>query len=354
MKFAVKFGVMLAALCSGWVQAGTINLGQAANYNVFVKGNFTAQTADTEGSAAIGGNLVINGGYDFGYVNKGTSATVTVAGNVNKSGSGYLNVYNGNGNSSLGNLTYGGALSNTEGGIGANRLQHSSSSVNFNTAFAQLEALSASLAAQTQATTRSEQWGTLTFKPAATAANDVYVFNLTQADLNNNHTLKIDNSSISKDALIVLNISNPTGVASTKSYNQAACASGARDCVTLSELRVEIGNVETSRQLSNGRTYLDQNILFNFNGVNDLRIDSSIYGSVLAPKAAISAKGGVLWGQVMANSWSGNQQINWSPLDVPTTPPAVSAPPAWSLLLLPLLFILRRHKPNQQLTPAYC
>jgi len=353
MKFAVKFAVMLTALCSSWAHAGTINLGQAANYNVFVKGNFTAQTADTEGSAAIGGNLVIDGGYDFGYVNKGTAATVTVAGSVLKSGSGHLNVYNGNGNSSLGNLTYGGTLSNTGGGIGASSTVRTSSTVNFNTAFAQLEALSASLAAQTQPTSRTEQYGTLTFKPAATTANDVYVFNLSQADLNNNHTVKIDNTNISKDALIVFNISNTAGVASTKSYNQAACAAGAKNCVTLSQLRVEIGNVETSRQLSNGRTYLDQNILFNFNGINDLRIDSSIYGSVLAPKAAISAKGGVLWGQVMANSWSGNQQVNWSPLDVPNTPPTVSAPPAWSLLGLALLLVLRRREPRQQLTPAF-
>lgn len=353
MKFAVKFAVMLTVLCSSWVEAGTINLGQAANYNVFVKENFSAQTADTEGAAAIGGNLVVDGGYDFGYVNKGTANTVTVAGNVLKSGGGYLNIYNGNGNQSLGNLTYGGTLSNTGGGIGASSTVNSNSSVNFNTAFAQLEALSANLAAQTQNTTRNEQWGTLTFKPAVTTTNDVYVFNLTQADLNNNHTVKIDNTNISKDALIVFNISNTAGVTSTKSYNQAACATGSAGCVTLSELRVEIGNVETSRQLSNGRTYLDQNILFNFNGVNDLRIDSSIYGSVLAPKAAISAKGGVLWGQVMANSWKGNQQINWSPLDVPNTPPTVSAPPAWTLFGLACLMMLRRRKHSQQLTPAF-
>ena len=353
MKFAVQCGVILAALCSGFVQAGTINLGQAANYNVFVKGNFTAQTADTEGSAAIGGNLVINGGYDFGYVDKGKSTTVSVAGNVIKSGDGHLNVYNGQGNTSLGNLTYSGSLNKTGGGIGANSLTKTNSSINFNTAFAQLEALSASLAAKTQSAVPNEQWGTLTFKPAPTAANDIYVFNLTQADLNNLHTVKIDNSQISKDALIVFNVSNQSGVASTKSYTQAACNAGDTSCVTLSELRIEIGGVETSRQGSNGRTYLDQNILFNFNGITDLRIASSIYGSVLAPKAAISATGGVLWGQVIASSWSGNQQINWSPLDVPTTPPTVSAPPAWSLLLLPLLFLLRRRSSTQSLVVAF-
>lgn len=352
MKFAVQFGVLLAVLCSCGAEAGTINLGQAANYNVFVKGDFTAQTADTEGAAAIGGNLVVDGGYDFGYVNKGTASTVTVAGNVSKSGNGHLNVYNGNGNVSLGNLNYSGTLSNTGGGIGANSVTKTNNNINFSSAFAQLEALSASLAAKTQSATPNTEWGTLTFKPAATAANDVYVFHLTQTDLNNLHTVKIDNSQINKDALIVFNISNPDGVASTKSYSQAACASNDKSCVTLSELRVEIGGIETSRQQNNGRTYLDQNILFNFSGVTDLRIASSIYGSVLAPKAAISATGGVLWGQVIASSWSGNQQINWSPLDVPTSQPKVSAPPAWSLLLLPLLLILRRRTTASQLSMA--
>lgn len=33
----------------------------AGNFNVFVEGNFTVNGSETEGSVAIGGNLIVNG-----------------------------------------------------------------------------------------------------------------------------------------------------------------------------------------------------------------------------------------------------------------------------------------------------
>lgn len=339
MKHWLKYAVTLLSLAVSGAHAGSISLGQAANYNMFVKGNFSASSADTEGSAAIGGNLIINGGYDFGYVTgNGNAASVTVAGNIQKSGSNWLNVYNGT--QTQGKLVYGGTLSNTGGGNIGGNIQRQASTVNFNSAFAQLEQLSATLAAMTTPTATSQDTlnKVLTFTPAVANPSNVYVFNVTQDDLNSFHTIKVDNSKISSDALIVFNMANPNGTQSNANTTNSKCTAGNTKCFQLTQTSYQVGNMSTN----SGHTALDSHILFNFNGINNLRIDASVYGSILAPTAAISAKGGVIWGQVMAKSWSGNQQVNWNALNVPTPTPSVSAPPVWFLLALPFAAMLRR------------
>lgn len=341
MKLAVVFSLVVASLCSMASQAGGISLGQAANYNVFVKENFSASSSDTEGAAAIGGNLLVNGGYDFGYVNSSAPATVTVGGNVVKSGQGYLNVYDGAGNSKLGDLVYGGSYSVSNGGVGTASTTKAPSSVDFNSAFAHLNKLSDELAAKTTpavGVNRNTQDGVLVFTPAKVTADNVYVFNVTQDDLNQFHTIRVDNANISKDALIVFNMSNPNGTQAKNWTPQAKCAVGQKDCMSLTQVRYEVG------ELNSNSPAIANHVLFNFNGINDLRISSSVYGSILAPKAAVSTEWGVIWGQVMAKSWSGNQQVNWSPLDIPPGGnSSVSAPaPTALLLLLPALFWFRR------------
>lgn len=341
MKLAVVLSLVAASLCSMASQAGGISLGQAANYNVFVKENFSASSSDTEGAAAIGGNLLVNGGYDFGYVNSSAPATVTVGGNVVKSGDGYLNVYDGAANTKLGDLVYGGSYDVSKGGVGAASTTKAPSSVDFNSAFTHLNKLSDELAAKTTpavGVNRNTQDGVLVFTPAKVTTDNVYVFNVTQDDLNQFHTIRVDNANISKDALIVFNMSNPNGTQAKNWTPQAKCAVGQKDCMSLTQVRYEVGD------LNSNSPAIANHVLFNFNGINDLRISSSVYGSILAPKAAVSTEWGVIWGQVMAKSWSGNQQVNWSPLEIPPGGnTSVSAPhPTALLLLLPALFWFRR------------
>lgn len=341
MKLVVLFGLVAASLFSVASQAGSISLGQAANYNVFVKENFSASTSDTEGAAAIGGNLIVDGGYDFGYVNSSAPTTVTVGGNVVKTGPGHLNVYDGAGNSRLGDLVYAGDYSVSGGGVGVANKTKAPSSVDFTSAFAQLNALSDQLAAKTTPAVQVEQNtrdGILVFTPAKATADNVYVFNITQDDLNSFHTIRVDNANISKDALVVFNMSNPKGTPSNKWTGQNKCAAGNKTCMSMTQVRYEVGD------LNSNSSAIANHVLFNFNGINDLRIESSVYGSILAPKAAISTQWGVIWGQVMAKSWSGNQQVNWAPLDVPPGGNnSVSAPsPIALLLLVPALFWFRR------------
>lgn len=343
MKVAVLLSLLASTLFSVSSYAGSISLGQAANYNMFVKENFSASSSDTEGAAAIGGNLIVDGGYDFGYVNNSAPATVTVGGNVVKNGWGHLNVYDGAGNTRLGDLVYGGSYTVSNGGVGAAATTQGASDVDFNSAFAHLNALSDQLAAKTTpdvATNRNTQDGILVFTPATATADNVYVFNIMQDDLNSFHTIRVDNSNISKDALVVFNLTNPTGSQAKNWTSQNKCAVGQTDCLSMTQVRYEVGD------LNSNNPAIANHVLFNFNGINDLRIESSVYGSILAPKAAISTTWGVIWGQVMAKSWSGNQQVNWAPLNVPPGGnSSVSAPsPVALLLLVPVLFWSRRRK----------
>ncbi len=353
MKQWLKFAVTCLALTTGFAQAGSISLGQAANYNLFVKENFSATSADTEGAVAIGGNMIIDGGYDVGFVTgSGNAASLTVGGDIIKSGTGALNVYNGNYKIGAapygkpGNLVYGGTVPvpGSQNSIYASSKTNQQPAINFNTAFSQLEQLSSTLANMTTpiTTNRNTQDRILTFKPAVVSTSNVYVFELTQADLENFRTIRIDNSNISKDALIVFNMTNKAGTVASEQSTAMTCPPGTPNCFTLRQNTYQIGN-----QVTESNTKLGQNVLFNFNGINDLRISSAVYGSILAPKAAINAPTGVIWGQVIAKSWTGNEQVNFNPLNIPTGQPTVSAPPAWALMLLPLLLVIRRRYSNQ-------
>jgi choice-of-anchor A domain-containing protein len=225
--------------------------------------------------------------------------------------------------------------------VGSASTTKAPSSVDFNSAFTHLNKLSDELAAKTTPAVginRNTQDGVLVFTPAKVTTDNVYVFNVTQDDLNQFHTIRVDNANISTDALIVFNMSNPNGTQAKNWTPQAKCAVGQKDCMSLTQVRYEVGD------LNSNSPAIANHVLFNFNGINDLRISSSVYGSILAPKAAVSTEWGVIWGQVMAKSWSGNQQVNWSPLDIPPGGnTSVSAPhPTALLLLLPALFWFRR------------
>src|SRR6185312_2448827 len=55
----------------------------------------------------------------------------------------------------------------------------------------------------------------------------------------------------------------------------------------------------------------NNHVLFNFIDATSLTFSGiGMEGSVLAPNAAINGQSGVIWGQVIGSSWSGNMQIN--------------------------------------------
>ena len=61
-----------------------------------------------------------------------------------------------------------------------------------------------------------------------------------------------------------------------------------------------------------------------------------MYGSILAPKASIEAPHGVIWGQVIADSWHGNTQINDNPFVSKKPNVGVTVPEPTSIAILAL------------------
>ena len=84
------------------------------------------------------------------------------------------------------------------------------------------------------------------------------------------------------------------------------------------------------------------NVLFNFYEAKNIEIGGGIYGSILAPNAAINGNSGVLTGQIIANSFSGSTQLNYSPFETDEPPTSVSEPAIPALFLLAVLILFRR------------
>jgi choice-of-anchor A domain-containing protein/MYXO-CTERM domain-containing protein len=369
MKKLWVLTLVLNAVMATSAQAATIDLGQAANYNAFIKDNFTANTSDTRGSLAVGGNLIIqpgnggSGGYSIGYGATGTGPSLVVGGDIVKTGDGWLNVHK-NGNN-VGNAVYAGKLNvaNTQWGgqpfsANATKVSAANLPVDFNAAFAHLTTLSAQLASQTTAatTTKTE---ILTFTPAKATADNVYVFNLTQEDFNRYQGFNVQ--GVNKDALIVFNISNPNKVASSYNNNAADaafCKKGEANCVVFSQKSVYLNGVNAASGTigtADPTAPLASQILYNFKDVARLKIASDVYGTILSPKAAIETNQGVVWGQVIAKSWKGNAEIDPAPLKPPvgTNPPVVSEPPLWAALLLLVAGLLLSRRRSQPLPAGW-
>lgn len=343
MNTTVKLVLALCTLAAGSAYAGNISLGQAAEFNTFLKTDMTIDpaSADTEGRVAMGGNLTIHGGYSFAHINAAASgAEVIVGGNVIKTGGGSLSIHGGT-PASQGQLVYGGTLTGTMGAGTASKL--SNTGIDFNAAFAHLNKLSEQLAKSTATNiNRQENWSELVFTPAAPNASNIYVIDLTQQDLNQFSTFKIDNKNIAKDALIVFNV-KPADKSTTVEFKIS---------------QMDLGNNISTHKFINSQTQqsgIDKHILFNFYGVTNLNLKSSVYGSILAPTANINASTGVAWGHVIANSWKGNMQMNWAPLDVPkgSTPPVSAPSPIALLLLVPALFWFRQRQVSRTAQLAY-
>lgn len=84
-------------------------------------------------------------------------------------------------------------------------------------------------------------------------------------------------------------------------------------------------------------------LLFNFVDATDIELSGTLYASVLAPTANITASGpATFWGQVIANSWSTGSasQFNYDLFGEASNVVEVPAPSTWALfgLVVGLLF----------------
>ena len=314
--------ILLLSSLSYSALAGIINLGAASNYNAFIHQNFSSTGSDVEGRVAAGGNVSISN-YSINiknsqqlYTDTNVLPALVVGGDLNfTSGEIAGDVYVG------GDYTPTGSGTITNGSLN-NMAVAPVAPINFDTEFAFLNDLSANLGLLAANGVAKDLYSSNQYLKGAGEnglANDLHVFNLDASDMlfNVYHLSAVDQGDT-----VLLNIA---GTDITTSWGDFG------------------GDNNSATSLRN----MSDNVIFNFFEAETLNIKAALYGSILAPKADIKAPYGVIWGQVIANSWQGNTQINDNPLanqsnNAPAlVEPTVTVPEPSSIIILALgLFVL--------------
>jgi choice-of-anchor A domain-containing protein len=261
--------------------AGLVNLGAASDYNVFIHQDFSATSSDVEGRLAAGGVLSISS-YSVNikdgtqlYADTGLYPAVVTGGDlVFSNGQIAGNVYVG------GNYTPISSASITNGTVTVG----GPSPIDFDIEFEKLNTLAPNLASIGANSSANVEYSTqrLVGSGQNGVGSDLHVFSLDASDMKSSDYLL---SQVDKDDTVLLNISGTDIITSYGNF-------GGSD-FSLADM--------------------SDNIIFNFYEAENLTINAALFGSILAPKAHVSAPWGVIWGQVIANSWEGNTQINDSP-----------------------------------------
>jgi len=312
--------LIMAVLVSIPTFAVQIDLGSASKYNAFIKDDFTVAGSDTQGRIAVGGDFIIGGGNDVGYkiesFGMGSGPSLIVGGNVIKNGNGSFNVYEAGPHQSphAGELVYAGKVINNgteitsavNGEVEAQLIKVNKAElpVDFDNAFAYLNQLSDDLKTSTAVGTSEAKWSTLTFTPTTTPSDNVYVFNVTQEQINASTGWNVD--GVSDEATVVFNINNNNAIAGKQNWggDKDTCAQGQVGCVQFSQTNISINGKLLSSNYNehNYNPDFKQQVLFNFAGASKVNLASDMYGSVLAPSADIKANPSVIYGQVIGNS----------------------------------------------------
>lgn len=269
-RFLPVLAVVLVALPPSFAHAGTIGLGES--YNVLVFGNFSATSSDVEGRLAAGGNVSLNH-YSVGDKLTGDmvgGASLVVGGNLTfPSG----RVYHGD-------IVVGGSAAGVGSpvlnGLAPYALQQGGPlPIDFAAEQARLGQLSTGLAALGATGTSLYQWSQLFLTGDGTS--DLQIFNIAAADLAASTNLVISGVAAGTD--VIINVSGT-----------AASMSGGMDQFF---------------------TQNREHVLFNFYEAETLSLANvGVQGSILAPDADIQTNWGVIWGQVVGESWSGPMQVN--------------------------------------------
>lgn len=282
LKSFLSAAGLLALLATMPAQAGPLG-----DFNVMTFGNFSAPSSDVEGRLYAGGNVSLSS-YSVGDKLTGPLVggdSLVVGGDLTfTSGA----VYNGNvavGGSAAGvdsSVRWGlinGGQTLTEN-LGANL------PVDFTAEEARLTQISQTLAAQSDTGTSEYKWSQLFLSGDGSAGKQV--FTVDAADLGAASNIVVQN--IADGVEVVVNVTGTT-----------ASMSGGMD-----------------QFFTDNR----QNVLFNFFEAESLALSNiGVQGSILAVDADITTGWGVVWGQVVAENWTGPMQVNEAPFEgtVPLT-----------------------------------
>lgn len=267
-----------------------LRAGPLGEFNVMTFGDFSAPSSDVEGRLYAGGNVSLSS-YSVGDKLQGGMVggdTLVVGGDLS-----FTNGAVYHGNIKVGGSAAGVGSSVVSGTTNAgytltDNLGAAGLPVDFVAEQARLTGISASLGALGNTGTSEFKWSQLFLTGGASAGRQV--FNVSAQDLAAATNVVVDGIADGVDVVI-----NVTGA--------NASMSGGLDPF-----------FEDNRE----------NILFNFLDAETLNLANiGVQGSILATGADITTAWGVVWGQVVAESWDGPMQINqvYFDGDVPTTTP---------------------------------
>ncbi len=251
-----------ATVDAAQVTTGALDLGPAADYNLFVIKDISQPSSDTEGKMAVGRNAEL-ANYSIGDKLETFGEDVLVVGGNLTYHSG--RVFNGN-------VVYGNTTNLPIGFTSIDGELINSSPIDFTAAETYLKNLSTQLSLQSVNGTTTVQWSTLSLTGSDPFLN---VFYATASDIANTTTVEIN---VPSGSAVIVNIDGQD--------------------ITW-----------TGGLLINGT---DKNsVLYNFFNAEDLTISNiDIRGSVLAPNASVNFPSGVVNGQLVAEFLEGSGQFN--------------------------------------------
>lgn len=245
--------------------ASSQTLGEANTFNTFILGSFSSTGSDTQGAVAVGGNMNITS-YDINALNSpgAGNTALYVGGNLTSNGG------------SINNGAYyiGGTNSQTNTGH-VNSFLSATPTFDFASASSAVKNLSTGLAALTpNATAGFPPWGGTGLYLTGDGTSGPQVFNLTANQVN---TLTYFNyGNLTNGQTLVFNIDG-------------------------SSLTMNSGNWDFS----------NYNAIFNFYNATSITYNGAGFkGTMLAPLANVNGASGLIVGEVIAGSWTGQTQIN--------------------------------------------
>lgn len=281
------------AMQSMAASADVLDFGVAGQFNVFVFNDFTSSYSDVEGAVAVGGNFNVTG-YSVNELNKAVAGNALVVGN---------NLSYNNGSVKNGNIDVGGTVSTSS--FGFTGAYTDSDPINFANERSYLSNLSASLNGLANTGTATYNYSGLQLTASNNSSVQIFDIDGSLFNSRNNTTF----SGFSAGQTIILNISG-------------------------------------SGLTFNGGTGTDFasygfNVVYNFYEATTLNTGSGATGTILAPLADITGGFSAINGNVIANSWNTNTQVNVSGMFKPTeiaglvvTP--VPEPETYGMLLMGL------------------
>jgi choice-of-anchor A domain-containing protein/MYXO-CTERM domain-containing protein len=279
LRFSVLF---FLAACILFVVSQRASAGPLGDFNVLTFGDFSAPTSDVEGRLYAGGNVSLSS-YSVGYTLSGAQVggdTLVVGGDLSFT-SGSVN----NGNVKIGGSAAGVDSSVLNGLTNAgytltDNLGAGGLPVDFAAERTRLSAASAAFDGLLDTGTSVYQWSQLFL--TGNGAGGRQVFTVSAADLGAATNVVV--SGIDEGAEVIVNV---TGTSASMS-----------------------GGLDQFFERNN------ESVLFNFVDAETLSLGNiGVQGSILAVNADVTTSWGVVWGQVVADSWTGPMQVNDYPFE---------------------------------------